>query len=304
MAVRVGDEIRDLARPLERRATPSRSSPRRAATTTSTSCATRPRTSWPRRSRASSPAPSSAFGPPIEDGFYYDFDAAAAAHRGGLPGHRGRDGADHRGEGALPAQRDERSTTRARVLRRARRPLQGRPDRRARPPGRGVGARSTATRDFVDLCRGPHVPGHGPDRRGQAAVASPAPTGAATSRTRSSRASTPPPSPPRRSWTRTSTALEEARARDHRAPRRASSSSSTSTTPGPASRSSCPTGWSWSTASRTPCATSSRALGYEEIQTPTMLSDELWQPQRPLGPLPRQHVLHRRRGARASRSSR
>ena len=64
--------------------------------------------------------------------------SAAAAHRGGLPRHRGRD-LPHRGlEGALPAQRDEHRR-RAGVLRRARGRLQGRPGGRAGPPGRDPG---------------------------------------------------------------------------------------------------------------------------------------------------------------------
>ena len=49
---------------------------------------------------------------------------AAAAHRGGLPGDRGRDGTPDRRRVALPAHRDEHRG-RPRVLRRARRGLQG-----------------------------------------------------------------------------------------------------------------------------------------------------------------------------------
>ena len=64
------------------------------------------------------------FGPPIEDGFYYDFDAPRPITRGRLPRDRGGDVPDHRVEGAVPAVRDERQR-RPRVLRRARGPLQG-----------------------------------------------------------------------------------------------------------------------------------------------------------------------------------
>ena len=44
-----------------------------APAASSARCATAPRTSWPRRCSTCSPARSSASGPVIEDGFYYDF---------------------------------------------------------------------------------------------------------------------------------------------------------------------------------------------------------------------------------------
>ena len=39
-----------------------------------------------------------AFGPTIDNGFYYDFELAAAAHRGRLSGDRSRDGQDHQAD--------------------------------------------------------------------------------------------------------------------------------------------------------------------------------------------------------------
>ncbi len=45
-------------------------------------------------------------GPPIEHGFYYDFDFPDGRHdhRGGLPGDRGEDARAHRGGGAVRPQ--------------------------------------------------------------------------------------------------------------------------------------------------------------------------------------------------------
>ena len=100
-----------------------------------------------------------AFGPTIENGFYYDFEAAAHAVRGGFPGDRGRDGQDRQGGRAVRA------------------------GRRAARRGAGNSAATWAKTlkvehietgwpttpalsfyrqgEFIDLCRGPHVPAAG-----------------------------------------------------------------------------------------------------------------------------------------------
>ena len=74
VAVRVNGELRDLHRPLPAGARWSRwpSTAQRAWP----SSGTRPRTSPPRRCRPGTPRRSWASGPPITDGFYYDFDLA------------------------------------------------------------------------------------------------------------------------------------------------------------------------------------------------------------------------------------
>ena len=92
------------------------------------------------------------FGPPIEEGFYYDFDVAGAVHAGGPRAHRGRHAGGGRGRprhgaaGGRPrggAARCSRGIPKARA---ARGDPRGRDDLDL--PGRRV----------VDLCRGPHVP--------------------------------------------------------------------------------------------------------------------------------------------------
>ena len=120
---------------------------------------------------------------------------------------------------------------RAGVLRRARRPLQGRPGRGAGPPGRDVGLALPPARLRRPLPRAAPVRTPGGSAR-SSCCRWPAPTGAAARRTPSSRASTPPPSPPRRSSTRTSSGSSR------RAPATTAAlgrdlGSSTSTTPGP-----------------------------------------------------------------------
>ncbi len=174
-----------------------------------------------------------------------------------------------------PFQRSVMSDRRRpRVLRRARGPLQGRPDRPPREPGRVDRLAVPRPRLRRPLPRPPR-PGHGPDRPGQAACRWPAPTGAAARRTRSSPACTRRRSPRRRTWRATSSGSSRPAPATTGASA-ATSTSSTSTSTGPASRSSCPAGWSWSTASRRPSATSSSRMDYAEIQTPTMLDTELW----------------------------
>ena len=73
LVARVNGELRDLAHVLADGdvVEPVTVDSRRTA---STCCGTPPPTCWPRRSRRSTPRPGSGIGPPIRDGFYYDFD--------------------------------------------------------------------------------------------------------------------------------------------------------------------------------------------------------------------------------------
>ena len=72
IAARVGGELRDLAHELPT-ATRSRASTSRARTA-ATSCGTPPRTCWPRPCSSCWPEARLGIGPPVENGFYYDFD--------------------------------------------------------------------------------------------------------------------------------------------------------------------------------------------------------------------------------------
>ena len=155
VAVRVGDEIRDLALPLGEGdeiqiVTPKSGDDylyvmRHSAAHVMAEAV-----------QALIPGTKLGFGPPIDDGFYYDFDAPRPHHRGGLPGHRGRDVADHR-------RRRRRSSARVMSVADARAFFAERED-----PYKvdqidnlaGQGETSVSLyrdRDFVDLCRGPHV---------------------------------------------------------------------------------------------------------------------------------------------------
>ncbi len=66
--------IRDLSEPLTTGRRSRSSPPRRATATRSSCCATTSRTCSPRRCSSSIRAPRCSIGPPIADGFYYDFD--------------------------------------------------------------------------------------------------------------------------------------------------------------------------------------------------------------------------------------
>ena len=209
---------------------------------------------------------------------------AAAADRGGLPGHRGRDAADREGQGALPAHGHEHRR-RARLLRRAR-ATRSRSTRstswsaRARRRSRSTASATSSTSAAGRTCRTPGA--SAPSR----CCRWPAPTGAASEQnpqlTRVYATAFPKRGRARRSTSsasrrpgRATTAGSAARAR----------ASSTSTTPAPGSRSSSRRGWSIVNRIQPPCGGSWRALDYDEIRTPTILSDELWHEQRPLRPL-------------------
>ena len=107
-----------------------------------------------------------AIGPPIEDGFYYDFELPDGAHvqRRRPRAHRGPDARDHR-RAEQPFVRDEirrrrgagavrRPAVQARDHRRRRRRGRRR-RRRPRSPAARVSVVPTTPPKFVDLCRGP-----------------------------------------------------------------------------------------------------------------------------------------------------
>ena len=172
IAVVNGDE-RDLVVAARRRRR-GRDRHRRRPTAACSRSATRRPTCWPRPCSTCSPAPSSRIGPPIEDGFYYDFELpdGGTFTRRRPRAHRGPDARDRR---RGPAVRPRRARPRRRP-RAVRRPaVQARDHRTAgrATPTTTTRARSAATarsgvpqphadaRAFVDLCRGPHVPSTG-----------------------------------------------------------------------------------------------------------------------------------------------
>ena len=96
------------------------------------------------------------FGPPIEDGFYYDFEVDRAVHAGGPRADRGGDGRGRR-SGTI------RSCARWWT---GRRPTGGSPTIRSSSSGSPSWAPTRRSRvytdgPFADLCRGPHVPSTG-----------------------------------------------------------------------------------------------------------------------------------------------
>ena len=77
----------------------------RRARTGSTCCATRPRTCSPRRCRTLFPEAKLGIGPPIENGFYYDFDVAKPFHPDDLAKRREADAGDRQGGAAFRRRR-------------------------------------------------------------------------------------------------------------------------------------------------------------------------------------------------------
>jgi threonyl-tRNA synthetase len=150
-------------------------------------------------------------GPVIEDGFYYDFAYKRALHAGGPVKIESEDG-EIVARDDLPRGRGCRATTRSRSSRTS--ASTTRPRSSPASPRRADGLYRQG--DWVDLCRGPHLPSTGKLGSAFKLMKWPAPTGAATRATRCSSASTAPPGP----TTRTSKAylkrLEEAEKRDHR----------------------------------------------------------------------------------------
>ena len=160
-------------------------------------------------------------GPPITDGFYYDFGVETPVHARRPQGHRQGDAA-HRPRG--PALRAPRRHRRRGARRARRRAVQARADR---PQGRlakeaaegasvEVGEGELTIYDNVDPRRRGRLEGplprpapaeHAHDRqRLGRSPASPPPTGAGARRTRSCSASTAPPGRPRTSCAPTSSA--------------------------------------------------------------------------------------------------
>ena len=129
-----------------------------------------------------------AFGPTTGNGFYYDFELAAPALRGRLPDDRSRDAEDRQGRRAVrAARRAARRGARARAASWAR-SSRSSTSRRAWPTKRRLSFYRQG--EFIDLCRGPHIPSTGHIGSVQAALASPARTGRATPRASSCSGST------------------------------------------------------------------------------------------------------------------
>ena len=175
-----------------------------------------------------------AIGPPIENGFYYDFEfrsRSATATRG------------DRGRGAARARRGAHLDPRGDLARRSASALRAR--------GRAVQARARrhsaegeislyTQGEFTDLCRGPHL--QGPRRSAVKLTRSPAPTGAATREPAADphlRHRVLHPEGPRRP----SRAARAGAAARPPPPRAASSTSSTSTSVARAPRSGIRRGW-------------------------------------------------------------
>ena len=242
------------------------------------------------------------FGPPIDDGFYYDFDPPRPLTEEDFPRDRGRDGADHRRRVAVPAHRHEHRATPREYF--AERGEDYKVDQVDELAGRGEATVSLyRDGDFVDLCQGPHL--HDTGRIGAVKLLSVAGAYWRGSEKNPQLTRVYATAFPDVEGARGAPGAPRGGPRARPPPARARArASSTSTTPARDSRSSCRTGWSWSTASGRPCATTSSGWATTRSRRPTLLSEELWHTQRPLGPLPRQHVLHRGRRGSGSRSSR
>ena len=100
-----------------------------------------------------------AFGPTTDNGFYYDFQLPQLALRGGLSADRSRDAQDRQGRRAVRAAR-RAAREGARALPRAGAGVQG----RAHQDGLADEATLSFYRqgEFIDLCRGRHIPSTGP----------------------------------------------------------------------------------------------------------------------------------------------
>ena len=235
-------------------------------------------------------------GPPIADGFYYDFEfpPGVTAQRGRLPEDRSADeearegrravralrAAGRRGDRALPARGPA---------------VQGRADRGpgqepGRPDGRHLPERRRSTTSAAARTRPAPAA-----RRRSSSRASPAPTGAAT--------------PNRQMLTRiygTAFAtkdelaehlerLEQARARDHRKLGKELELFMFSEL-SPGSPFWMPNGMAiWNELTKL-WRDENTARGYREVHTPILYDAELFKQLRALARVPRQHVLHGRRG--------
>ena len=137
-------------------------------------------------------------GPAIEDGFYYDFDKPGGGFtEDDLAAIEERDGRGHRGETRPSAARSSRATRRSELF-----DAMGETFKLeiidAIPEGEEVSlyrARRSDRDEWLDVCEGPHVPSTGFLKARASSRTSPARTGAATSATRCSSASTARRSP-------------------------------------------------------------------------------------------------------------
>ena len=101
-------------------------------------------------------------GPPIEDGFYYDFDLpdGRPLHARRPRAHRRPHARDHRRGAAVRTRRDHRRPRRARcsaTTATSSRSSTTPTPTRCRSPSRASCAPTRTRREFIDLCRGPHV---------------------------------------------------------------------------------------------------------------------------------------------------
>ena len=167
------------------------------------------------------PGVSISIGPPIEQGFYYDFEfpTGVSVSEEQFPAIEERMRAHVKAaetferRDVTPAQARERFVGRGPAL-------QGRADRRspqrrlADPPvGDGLAVHERTRSPTSAAARTRRAPSPSAPSR---CSRSRAPTGAGTPRARCSRASTAPPSTPKANWPSTCERLEQARARDHR----------------------------------------------------------------------------------------
>ena len=225
---------------------------------------------------------------------------ADAVHARGPRAHRGGDARDRRRRTSpfereeMPRERGDRASSRSAASRSRSRSSRASTRRRVSLYRQG---------DFVDLCRGPHVPSTGPDQGLQAPVVVGRLLARATRRTRCSSASTAPPGSPRRSSTSISGGSRRPRSATT-ASSGASSTCSTSTTSRRARRSGCPNGMV--------LVRELEKFAREVARRARLPGDLHADPReqealgavRALGALQRQHVQGRGRGARPSASSR
>ena len=247
------------------------------------------------------PAAKLTIGPPLADSYYYDFDVPEPFTPEAARPDRGRDGRRSwpRGRRSARAElpRDEAiASCSARSARTTRSRSSG-----ELPPDESD-LRSTEQGEFIDLCRGPHVPNTG--RQGvQAAQRG----GRVLARRRAEpaccSASTAPRSRTRRRSNEYLHLLEEAKKRDHRKLGKELDLFSFHDERARASRSSTRRARSSTTQHGGLLREELDRRGYVEICTPHHPQRGAVAPQRPLGPLQGEHVLHADRRARFRRQA-
>ena len=226
VAAKVDGDVVDLDRELSNGAarSPSRSSPRRTPKP-STCCGTAAPTSWPGPSCGCSPASSSPSARPSRTASTTTSTPPPRSPRTTSRASRRRWRKIVKRGRAVRALRAARPPRPAQLVRRPGQELQGRAHRRrAEASTRSLSFYRQG--EFIDLCRGPHIPHAGKVGAFKLLSASPAPTGRTTDRASSSSGSTAPPSSTRRSSTPTCT-----RSRRRRSATTACSASSSSCSP-------------------------------------------------------------------------